>query len=319
MPIAKYLVLAAAVVLIVLLRLLYGSGHIHLPVSEVIAYLFVMGVYAWRWGGPSAQLSVAGIRKHLHRKYGFTSIFSLGCALLLTLVGLLWGPPDITRLPVPVRLEGQNGYKVPAVVRAGDSVRLYIQPERRLPQQSISGLWKANVIKVTLVLDEPRRLIPVPGVSSLPPDETWEDVNPKDGKLYFRPVRQDSAIPKFRNEAMVPWIEFTVPLDDMLDGRDAVVHVEMTGMYPYLIQKDEYRTQEFRLIEDVPFYVADAKQFAAFQNYRSQLAYWQQFQRLRYYAAMTFLLCGVIFLALSRRRPGPANIPVRLMSRRIGQ
>ncbi|MCA9393007.1 MAG: hypothetical protein KC900_02285 [Candidatus Omnitrophica bacterium] len=319
MSIAKYIILAATVVLISLIRFLHVREIVHLPLLEMISYLIAVCGVAWYLSGSWHPVTLGAVRAQLHRKYGFTCIFCLGCAILLTLTGLLWGPPDITRLSFPVQQEGENGYKAPEVVRPGDAVRVYIQPERRLPLTSISGLWKANVIKATLVLDEPRRLLPLPDTSSLPAEETWEDVNPRDGKLYFRPTRQDSAIPKFKNETMVPWIEFNVPYDESIGGRESAVHVEMTGVYPYLLQNGEYRTEEFRLIEDVPFYVADGAQFAAYQRYQSQYKSWEQFQRFRYYAAMTFLLCGLLFLWLLVRRPRPAGIPVRLMSRRIGQ
>ncbi len=319
MSLPRYIIISGAIAVAVLARYLIASTNFHHPFPELMSYILILAGAFWHGAGFTQRPTLGQLRAQIHRKFGFTCVFCLGCAVLLSTIGAAWPPPDIKSLPVPSLEEGQNGYREPPVVRAGDTVRVHFFPQRQLVQMAISGLWKANVIKATLVTDKPRRLIPLPDVVSLPAAETWEDVNPRDGKLYFRPTQQQDVIPRFKNEPLTPWIEFSVPYDESLTGKEATVHVEMTGVYPHLIRKGEYQTEEFRLIEDVPFYVATEAEFAAFQDYRARWESWTAFQRFRFYAAMTFLWCGVVFWLLVVRRPRPSGIPVRLMSRRIGQ
>lgn len=319
MSVARYLIILTAVAAVILARYLTSGGHIHLPFVELVGYILFLAALSLALGGNPELRGVRYARELVHRKYGFTCVFSLACAVLLTVLGLAWPAPRLEKLPFPTVQEQDNGFREPAAVRAGDSVRVYLRPERRLALTAISGLWKANVIKATLVLQNPRRLLPLTEIGSLPPSETWEDVDPKDGKLYFRPARQLSAIPRFKNEPLHPWIEFRVPYDETLVGKDMQLHVEMTGVLPILEPKGTYANREFRLIEDVPFYVADTLQFAAYQQYLGDLESWSNFQRFRFYAAMTFLSCGALFLWLTHRKPRPSGMPVRMLSRRVGQ
>lgn len=319
MSLATYLILAIGLILTLISSYLSAQGLFSVPYIEIFSYLVLLCGIACakvKWGDKVAWNEV---RKLSHKKFGFTCLFSFGCALLLSATGVVWQSPRLSDLSFPALKSHENGYRDPAAVRPGDTVKVHLNPKSQLNIQAISNLWKANTIKATLIMDRPRRLIPLKEVSSLPATETWEDVNPKDGKLYFRPTRQESTIPSFKNKDFRPWIQFAVPFEESLIGKNLTLHIEMTGVVPFLEKKGAYRTDEFRLNEDVPFFVVNSSQYDEFTAFLVKEAGWAHFQKYRHYAAMTFLLCGCVFFGMVRRKPRPAGVPVRLMSRRIGQ